>query len=623
MAVLADPVRRITGQKVASRGVNYPLLGLALIGLAVAKLATVYWEMEQRVPKASFGTEGCTRYRDMMSPEDIIPVFEGVFVASSDERRQFIMQSIGAEAAPWGDLFAIWDVDTPGQDPKSAVLEIDGFPEGNAFHPHGMHYRAETGELFVVNHAYSQGGERIDVFRVSETFPQDVLPSVHPSLLELTPPQEDDEEGKSDVVDIGVATAVLGDDDADEGVQAVGGDGLRGEATVGEHEGGGGVSLSGEEGGDGGVSDGVSAENEVESDRADPPVEEEEEEEVIESPKEMAKRLKREAKEAAGRAKAEEKQRLADERAAAKAVAAAKAARAKGLAKGQTPITLTYSFSVEHELITTNYGVLNDLVLVDDDELYVTQFLAMRHPLHGPTQPDGVLEHLRLYGSMLLLMLQISPAPIIRCTGIRGADIDCERLAKGRGAMYNGIAMSPNGERLLVSDTVAMQMLIFNRSVETGALRLRQRLDLPGSPDNLEIDLYRAAEGIEAYTVGLIRATDFAKYSAAIGGATDPTDGDDKKMAGGFASIVFDQESGKYESSLEMWHDGSLLSISSAASTASGARLMGSAVEEGYLLCRPPPCPLDSQEAATNEICPWGPPPPPAVEEEEETEDPE
>ncbi|CAN0394858.1 unnamed protein product, partial [Ectocarpus sp. 12 AP-2014] len=204
----------------------YPLLGLALIGLAVAKLATVYWEMEQRLPKTSFGTEGCTRYRDMMSPEDIIPVFEGVFVASSDERRQSMMQSIGAEAAPWGDLFAIWDVDTPGQDPKSAVLEIEGFPEGNAFHPHGMHYRAETGELFVVNHAYSQGGERIDVFKVSETFPQDALPSVHPSLLELTPPKEEDEEGKSDVVDIGVATAVLGDDDADEGVQAEGGDGL-------------------------------------------------------------------------------------------------------------------------------------------------------------------------------------------------------------------------------------------------------------------------------------------------------------------------------------------------------------------------------------------------------------
>lgn len=51
--------------------------------------------------------------------------------------------------------------------------------------------------------------------------------------------------------------------------------------------------------------------------------------------------------------------------------------------------------------------------------------------------------------------------------------------------------LSPNGERLLVSDTMAMQMVIFNRSLETGALTLRQRVDLPGSPDNLEIDPYR------------------------------------------------------------------------------------------------------------------------------------
>lgn len=53
--------RQITGARVANRGVNYPLLGLAFIGLAVAKLLTVYWEMEQRVPKSFFGSEGYVR----------------------------------------------------------------------------------------------------------------------------------------------------------------------------------------------------------------------------------------------------------------------------------------------------------------------------------------------------------------------------------------------------------------------------------------------------------------------------------------------------------------------------------------------------------------------------------
>lgn len=95
----------------------------------------------------------------------------------------------------------------------------------------------------------------------------------------------------------------------------------------------------------------------------------------------------------------------------------AKAARAKGLARGGSPVKLTYSFTVEHDAITTNYGVLNDLVLVDDDELYVTQYVAWRLPLHGPTQPDSILEYLRLCGSTLGWLLQMSPAPIIRCTG--------------------------------------------------------------------------------------------------------------------------------------------------------------------------------------------------------------
>lgn len=50
-----------------------------------------------------------------MAPEDIIPVFEGVFVGSSQERRKHMMMSVGAEATEDGGLFAIWNVDTPGQ----------------------------------------------------------------------------------------------------------------------------------------------------------------------------------------------------------------------------------------------------------------------------------------------------------------------------------------------------------------------------------------------------------------------------------------------------------------------------------------------------------------------------
>lgn len=50
--------RQMTGAKVARRGVNYPLLGLALIGLAIAKLASIYWEMQNRMQHSTFGFDG-------------------------------------------------------------------------------------------------------------------------------------------------------------------------------------------------------------------------------------------------------------------------------------------------------------------------------------------------------------------------------------------------------------------------------------------------------------------------------------------------------------------------------------------------------------------------------------
>lgn len=661
-------LRKMTGAKVASRGVNYWLLGLALIGLAIAKVASVYWEMDRRLQKTSFGSEGCTRYRGMMSPEDIIPVFEGVFVGSSDERRTHKTKSIGAEATPWGNLFAIWNVDTPGQDPKTARLELEGFPEGIAFRPHGMHFQRETGELFVINHAYSQGGERIDVFKVSEAFPQDPLPTIHPSLLEATPEpaapettqerdamrpnskgdSSDNSDPTAAIVDIGVAhddanddktaeTAVAGGEGGVVDGDAAGGGGLEGDAGgAGEGEVEVGMESGAEEGGGGeaseeslamwrdrmqagGVSDNTPGDQrgaQISKAALETSVTELEEEikrreDVVESAKERAKRVKRETKEAAVKAKAEARRQQAEakeaqakQKAIDKAASARASARAKGLSRGETPVKLTYSFSVEHEYITNNYGGLNDLVMASDDEIYVTQWQAQAHPLHGPTQPDGLVEHLRVFATKAALLLLLKVPPIIRCTGIRGPEISCERLAEGLGVMYNGIALSPNKERLLVSDSASMQMLVFDRSKETGQLTTRQHLDLRGIPDNLEIDLNRAAKGEEAYTVGLLNGWNFLAYSTVMENAKESSDGDNVKVAGGMASLSFDDKFGNYTSSLEMWQDGSLLSISSAVSTPSGSRLLGSAFEDGFLLCRPPPCRPGSGE---NGDCPvWG-----------------
>lgn len=45
---------------------------------------------------------------------------------------------------------------------------MKGFPEGIAFHPHGIGILEGQNRLLVVNHAYSEGGERVDVFDISK-----------------------------------------------------------------------------------------------------------------------------------------------------------------------------------------------------------------------------------------------------------------------------------------------------------------------------------------------------------------------------------------------------------------------------------------------------------------------
>lgn len=48
-------------------------------------------------------------------------------------------------------------------------LKIENFPYDVAFHPHGIFLDRENQQLYVVNHAYAKGGERIDIFNVDSS----------------------------------------------------------------------------------------------------------------------------------------------------------------------------------------------------------------------------------------------------------------------------------------------------------------------------------------------------------------------------------------------------------------------------------------------------------------------
>jgi hypothetical protein len=52
-------------------------------------------------------------------------------------------------------------------DLKFETLPIVGYPEGIDFHPHGIYIHKPDNTLYVVNHAFEKGGDRVDVFGIS------------------------------------------------------------------------------------------------------------------------------------------------------------------------------------------------------------------------------------------------------------------------------------------------------------------------------------------------------------------------------------------------------------------------------------------------------------------------
>eukprot|EP01127_Copromyxa_protea_P018414 TRINITY_DN5800_c0_g1_i1.p1 TRINITY_DN5800_c0_g1~~TRINITY_DN5800_c0_g1_i1.p1 ORF type:complete len:399 (+),score=60.54 TRINITY_DN5800_c0_g1_i1:14-1210(+) len=65
-----------------------------------------------------------------------------------------------------GRIWALRGIETGS--PSLEALDMVDFPEGVAFHPHGFGLWSQGDLLFVVNHAYALGGERVDVFKLVE-----------------------------------------------------------------------------------------------------------------------------------------------------------------------------------------------------------------------------------------------------------------------------------------------------------------------------------------------------------------------------------------------------------------------------------------------------------------------
>jgi hypothetical protein len=143
-------------------GVRTILIGLALLlGLSSYAVYNYIDAFDIRREYTYNNDETCRLFgAEFPGIEDItwFPSSDRYALGSSD--MQLEMFELGNFATPDGAIVLI-DVVTE----KLTKLEIEGWPEKLGFHPHGI-FLFEERLLFVINHAYNRGGERIDVLRV-------------------------------------------------------------------------------------------------------------------------------------------------------------------------------------------------------------------------------------------------------------------------------------------------------------------------------------------------------------------------------------------------------------------------------------------------------------------------
>ena len=107
---------------------------------------------------------------DSIVGEDIVMLTDNLLLASSDDRRKLWLyrddgsspEMGGPANTEDGALFLV-DISDSTVEPKK--VKILNFPRQLAFHPHGLALfkTEEKTTIFVINHAYERGGERIEV----------------------------------------------------------------------------------------------------------------------------------------------------------------------------------------------------------------------------------------------------------------------------------------------------------------------------------------------------------------------------------------------------------------------------------------------------------------------------
>ena len=107
--------------------------------------------------------KNCKVIRGGKGLEDFAQYDEGNLIgASNDNLKLWELEQFGINKSENGKIF-VFNLQTE----TLKLHEIKGFPADIAFHPHGIHLYKQA-FIYVINHAYKYGGERIEVIKIQK-----------------------------------------------------------------------------------------------------------------------------------------------------------------------------------------------------------------------------------------------------------------------------------------------------------------------------------------------------------------------------------------------------------------------------------------------------------------------
>mmetsp|Transcript_34273 Transcript_34273/g.67384 ORF Transcript_34273/g.67384 Transcript_34273/m.67384 type:complete len:393 (-) Transcript_34273:85-1263(-) len=244
--------------------------------------------------------------------------------------------------------------------------------------------------------------------------------------------------------------------------------------------------------------------------------------------------------------------------------------------------TLVHVASVESPLF--QHQALNDVVEgPGKDEFYVTEWLLFGHPRCGMLGSLTLRERVEDFFATVIILVKFPLTRVFRCVVRDHGEWECEVATSQRFTGANGIAASPDGQRIYVNDAPAAKVTVFTRSTD-GSLEFESRFGTKHNLDNINII---EADGRELVVGGSLPTlhTSVTACGKGLGGAerqiADRTVGCVAGSPGGL--LVLDPRNGEVVT--EKNHDGSKLSGVSTALMVGGALLLSSAFSPGVLLC--------------------------------------